>query len=222
MDTSPLRRLRQHSRIITKRPGIDLNSPAPPLPPPPAKIKKSDIRPPDATAPAMDQFSETVKRSASYLLKTVGLDKPELRPALNRVFSRFYRSFDQWMATTGHTSQRKLNEPAPSISHLEGLLSESTELLSSLRSEVRIWAHANAEVREIVPCENVETFEEEDSVIDTDCGIEALMEEVATRIQRRRMELRRLEELNIRLFNEFQATLKIDFLAQSEVCDSLR
>jgi hypothetical protein len=224
MSISPTRRLRRHSRSITDRPGIDVNSPIVPPPLPPGRIMKSSIRPSDPNAPVMNQFSETVKRSASYLLKTIGTTKPELRPALNRAFATFIRSFNRWMAVAGSNSQRKLNEPPPSLSHLEHTLSESTELLAALRGEVRIWARGDADISETVARINPVLFEEEEEEAEVESGIKLaeLIDEIAAQRQKRRMSLRELEEVCDQIFTQFQSEMTIDFLAQDRVCDSLR
>jgi hypothetical protein len=217
------RRPRGHSRSITERPGVGVDAPAsrPPLPPP-AKIKKSDIRPPDPSAPAMRQFSETVKRSASYLLKTIGVGRPELRPVLNRAFATFFRSFDAWMAAAGRTSQRKLNEPPPSLSLLERTLSECTESLAALRSEVRLWMHTDPRTPGDAPRAAPDEFCGGDWVPDADLAVAGLVEAIAAERARRRGELRKLERLCNQVFNEFQSQLTIDFAEQVRVCDVLR
>jgi hypothetical protein len=202
---------------------VEFDSPTSPLRPArPAKIKKADIRPPDPSAPTTHQFSETVKRSASYLLKTIGVNKPELRPALNRAFATFFRSFDGWMATAGRTSQRKLNEPPPSLSLLERTLAECTESLASLRSEVRVWMHTDPHTPEIAARVIPEEPRDDDWGPDFDLAVAAVVEEIAAQHARQKAGLRNLEKLCDQVFNEFQSQLTIDFGGQARVCELLR
>jgi hypothetical protein len=126
------------------------------------------------------------------------------------------------MSKTGRTSQRKLNEPSPSLSHLEDTLTLSTELLASLREEVQVWAHVNPETPELIARDSEEMVETEDLVIESDFGLAAIVDEIASQRQRQIMKLRKLEVMCDEVFEQFQAQLKIDFAAQNRVCDVLR
>jgi hypothetical protein len=227
MSLSTPRKPRHSSRSITKRPGIDV-SPThrdpDPVRPAPVKIKKSDIRPPDPTAPVITQFSETVKRAASYLLKSIGTNRPELKPALNRAFSGFFHSFDKWMLSAGRVSQRKINEPAPSLGLLERSLKECSESLMLLRDEVRTWTHADAEVHEMgdsgAPVLITDFVEAPQ--LDTDFDCFEWVDALSMKVQNRAREFRSLERLCDELYFTLQAGVEIDFETQERICQTLR
>jgi hypothetical protein len=165
-----------------------------------------------------------VKRAASYLLKSIGTNKPELKPALNRAFGSFFHSFDKWMLSAGRVSQRKINEPPPSLRLLGRNLKECSESLMLLRDEVRTWTHADADVPElgysgaqVLIADLIEAPQ-----LDADSDYFEWVDALSIKVQNRAREFRRLERLCDELYFTLQADVEIDFEMQERICEALR
>ena len=101
-------------------------------------LKKNDFLPKDPNAPIIRQLSEVVKKSASYILKSIGISQKELRPFLENAYRTFFVSFDKWMKET-KMSFRKANEKEPYLNLLKARLEESEGKMIPLMNESRKW-----------------------------------------------------------------------------------
>jgi hypothetical protein len=89
------------------------------------------------------QFAETAKKSASNLLKAVGINRKPIHPMLNRAFASFFRSLDAWLGESDGFSGRHLGEPEPSLGLLENSVEQCSKRFSGLQIESHKWKHVS-------------------------------------------------------------------------------
>jgi hypothetical protein len=82
-------------------------------------------------------FTETVNRTASHLLKSLGAERPEIRPNVNRAFARFFNSFAK------SEPQTMTSNP---VEALERNLTECREMIARLRRELCTWSQVNPDI----------------------------------------------------------------------------
>ena len=179
----------------------------------PIRIRKSEIRAQDRTAPMADQFADTVKRSASYLLKSIGIRRADLRPALNRAYANFFNAFIEWMSKAGRTSQRKLNEPQPSLGLLEAKLHQCNDRLTPLMNEVHAWSHVNPNINFHRETDEMALSTKTREIAPVDPLIEAqeICDRISLREQRTRSRLHVLQTLVNAIECELKQKLEEDF-----------
>ena len=219
------RRTNSSPRKITARsPSADGNPNKVIEPAQPIKVRKSQIRAQDPTAPVANQFAETVKRSASYLLKSIGLKRPELKGALNRAYASFFTEFNSWMLSAGRTSQRKLNDPQPSLGLLEGRVTQCGDMIVPLMNELHAWSHVNPEL-------DFEAAEERTDGDKGSCACDVSVEPINETLQmcdkisltgqQKRNSLRKLEASLRELETELRSKTQEDFTQQMRLAELL-
>lgn len=190
----------------------------------PIKVRKSQIRAQDPTAPVANQFAETVKRSASYLLKSIGMKRPELKGSLNRVYANFFTSFNSWMQTTGRTSQRKLNDPQPSLALLETRVSQCSEMIVPLMNELHAWSHVNPDIdfeTAVEASDSEGTKEKLNASLQPIDEAVQLCDKISLAGQRKRGTLRELEARLHEIEIELRFRLQQDFAQQMNMSELL-
>lgn len=106
--------------------------------PKPFKFKKSELLPPDPTAPIFIQFSKIVKRASNLILRGIGTNRKELKPVVNDAFDMFYKDFDTWWKSQKRVSQRK-DSSNPDIEILKKQLNECNSSIQPLRDQCHLW-----------------------------------------------------------------------------------
>lgn len=198
-------------------------SPSPPSPQP-IRVRRSEIRPHDATMPMANQFAETVKKSSAYLLKSIGAKRPDLRERLNTAYISFFRKFDDWMKTSGRRSQRKINEPAPNIPLFEEKKKECIDKMDPLMREFHAWSNADA----MLPARfSMNPDDLSDEAFDDPISCDAVAQflpvcsTASLRVQQGLVKLHELETVCQKIEDELQHSIEIDARTQIQLCQIL-
>lgn len=142
-------------RSITNRPSIispdkpeanlttntrDIQETPPPVqqePAKPIKIKKKELMV-DPKASLFIQFSKTVKNVSNIILRSIGTNRKDLKPALNEAYDLFFADFDSWWKNKYHTSQRK-DTSSLNIDVLKRQLNDCNSSIKPLRDQYHKW-----------------------------------------------------------------------------------
>lgn len=104
----------------------------------PFKIKKSDLQPPDTTAPIFIQFNRLVKQAAFSIFRGIGCQRRDLRAVLDETFDDFFAEFDTWRRNTHPQSLRK-DTGKLDIEILRRQVSECNTGINPLRVHCHLW-----------------------------------------------------------------------------------
>lgn len=109
-----------------------------PMDPSALKVDKAELVAPDQTAPIFIQFHKVVIKAASIILRKAGINRRDLKPAINDAFDMFYKDFDAWWKSQKRVSQRKETGNLD-IEILKNQLNECNTNLGELRNQCYIW-----------------------------------------------------------------------------------
>ena len=185
-------------------------------------LKKNDFLPKDPNASIIRQLSEVVKKSASYILKSIGISQKELRPFLENAYRTFFVSFDKWMKET-KMSFRKANEKEPYLNLLKARLEESEGKMIPLMNESRKWKKVKPKTIQVnIPVlkelEKIDYKSDPDQYSETIDDIINYLDEISIFNQNKKAKLCEIRDICEQIGEELRTTIEVNFQKQLNLC----
>lgn len=114
------------------------------LKPTPTRVKTmEDEQTPIEIEVYVSPFITNSKKTASLVLRTVGIKRDTLKKSMNKVYESFFYSLNRWNSSRKGAFMRKLNEPQQSLESLSTVLSNANLLMAPLMVECHKWTKCN-------------------------------------------------------------------------------